>query len=264
MKLIISPAKQMRRDTDTLPPSGLPELLDQTRILAEQLRKLEYPALKKLLDCNDALAERAFRLYHAMDLEREDTPAILAYDGIQYKYMAPQVFTEREYAYVQAHLRMISGFYGLLRPLDAVAPYRLEMQARLRTDFCRDLYDFWGDAIYRTLTKEDRVILNLASREYSRAVEPFLTADDIFVTCVFGEELEGRVVEKGVYVKMARGEMVRFLAETGGETLEDAKGFHRLGFTYREELSDARTLVFVGQPPGGKTKKPGGGVRKMI
>lgn len=249
MKLIISPAKQMRRDTDTLPPAGLPALLDQTRILAERLRKLEYPALKKLLACNDALAGQAFHWYQSMELERADTPAILSYDGIQYKYMAPQVFTEREYAYVQEHLRILSGFYGLLRPFDAVAPYRLEMQARFRTDFCRDLYDFWGSAIYRLLTAEDRVILNLASQEYSRAIEPYLTGEDTFVTCVFGEELEGRVVEKGVYVKMARGEMVRFLAETGGETLEDVKGFHRLGFTYREELSDARTLVFVGQPP---------------
>lgn len=244
MKLIISPAKKMREE-DFLPPETSPEFLEQSKELLSLLQKLPYDDLKKLLSCNDAIARLNFERFQAMDLGLARTPALLAYDGIQYQYMAPQLFTDAQFSYVGDCLRILSGFYGLLRPFDAVVPYRLEMQAKLRVGNRKNLYEFWGDALARSLEREDRVIVNLASGEYARAVRPYLHAGTRFLTCVFGEQEGERLVEKGVYVKMVRGEMVRWLAERQARSPEEMKGFCRLGYRYREELSTETSYVFV-------------------
>ena len=152
MKLLISPAKKMREDGDFLAPRQAPALLERAAVLAEWLRGLDYTALKKLLACNDGIAELNFRRFQEMDLRRPGTPALLSYDGIQYQYMAPHLFTRPQFEYAETHLRILSGFYGVLRPFDGVLPYRLEMGARCSTPFCKSLYDFWGDSLYRTLT----------------------------------------------------------------------------------------------------------------
>lgn len=102
-----------------------------------------------------------------MDLRRRLTPAVLAYDGIQYRHMAPGVFTDGEFRYIEEHLRILSGFYGMLRPLDGVTPYRLEMQAKLSGEGFGSLYEFWGGRLAAQLAGETKVILNLASKEYS-------------------------------------------------------------------------------------------------
>ena len=224
MKLLISPAKKMREDGDFLAPRQAPALLERAAVLAEWLRGLDYTALKKLLACNDGIAELNFRRFQEMDLRRPGTPALLSYDGIQYQYMAPHLFTRPQFEYAETHLRILSGFYGVLRPFDGVLPYRLEMGARCSTPFCKSLYDFWGDSLYRTLTAggED-TLLNLASAEYAKAVRPWVTPPVRWIDVTFGETDGDKVVEKGVYVKMARGEMVRFLAERNAETPEAAE-----------------------------------------
>ena len=143
------------------------------------------------------------------------------------------------------HLRILSGFYGLLRPFDGVVPYRLEMQAQLVVGTYRDLYAFWGARLYQSLTKEDRVIINLASREYSQCIEKYITPEDEFITVEFGELADGKVRQKGTLAKMARGEMVRFLAENNICRPEGMKEFHGLGFSYCSDLSDTEKYVFL-------------------
>ena len=181
-----------------------------------------------------------------MDLRRPGAPALLSYDGIQYQYMAPHLFTRPQFEYAETHLRILSGFYGVLRPFDGVLPYRLEMGARCRTPFCKNLYDFWGDSLYQTLTSggED-TLLNLASAEYAKAVRPWVTPPVRWIDVTFGEADRGKVVEKGVYVKMARGEMVRFLAERDAETPEAAQDFDRLGYRFSPAHSTAASYVFL-------------------
>lgn len=172
MRIIISPAKKMAADTDSLAADGLPALLERTERLKAVLQEMSPAELQALWKCNDAIAKRNVERLSAMDLRRRLTPAILSYEGIQYQYMAPRVMETAQLDYLQEHLRILSGFYGLLRPLDGVTPYRLEMQARLPVDGHRDLYGFWGDALARRLAAETDFVLNLASKEYSRAVEP--------------------------------------------------------------------------------------------
>ena len=245
MICILSPAKKMREDLDTLPSRDLPRFLDRTERLLEALRAMSPAQLKTLWACNDAIAEQNVERLRRMDLRKRLTPALLAYDGIQYQYMAPGVFETPYFDYVQDHVRILSGFYGILRPFDGVTPYRLEMQARLAVDGCRDLYQFWGRSLYDALCEETNVIIDLASAEYSRCVRKFLEPHVRCVRCCFAQRVNGKLVEKGVYVKMARGEMVRYMAETSARTVDDLRGFNRLGHRYSPEDSGENELVFL-------------------
>ena len=138
----------------------------------------------------------------------------------------------------------------MLRPFDGVSPYRLEMQAKLKADFCRNLYEFWGDSLGNILLQEDSVLVNLASEEYARAVRPWVKGKARFIPCVFAEEPEpGVFLEKGVYVKMARGEMVRFLAQNRARSLADVTAFERLGYRYVPGESAGDRLVFLREVP---------------
>ncbi|MBQ4608993.1 MAG: peroxide stress protein YaaA [Clostridia bacterium] len=245
MRIIISPAKKMNADTDTLPWRNLPEFLPKTQQLLDRLRAMNEDELKRLWKCNDQIAALNVERLRGMDLHRNLTPAIIAYEGIQYQYMAPGVFTQKEYDYVQEHLRILSGFYGALRPLDGVTPYRLEMQVKLRMGDAKDLYAFWAEALARSVLDGTDCVINLASKEYSVCISKYLPKDKRMITCVFGEEKDGKIIEKGTMCKMARGEMVRFMAVDGIENPEDIKVFEGLDYRYDETYSDAQTYVFV-------------------
>lgn len=245
MRIIISPAKKMNVDTDSFPYRDLPEFLTSTEELCRKMQSMSYEELKKLWKCNDQIAQLNVRRLGDMDLRKGLTPALLAYEGIQYQYMAPGVFTDGEYAYIQEHLRILSGFYGVLKPFDGVTPYRLEMQAKLKIGQCKDLYAYWGDRLAKALLAETDCILNLASKEYSICISKYLPAPVRFITCVFGEEKNGKVIEKGTMCKMARGEMVRFMAQNQIQTPEQIRSFDRLNYRFDGVRSDESTYVFL-------------------
>jgi len=176
---------------------------------------------------------------------------VLAYEGIQYQYMAPGVFTYQDFEYVQEHLRILSGFYGLLKPLDGVTPYRLEMQAKLTVGNTKDLYAYWGSSLADALFAETDCIINLASKEYSVCISKYLPESVRFITCVFGEEKNGKVIEKGTMCKMARGEMVRYMAENRIESPEQIRSFDRLNYQFDADRSDDTVFVFTLNAAGG-------------
>ena len=245
MRIIISPAKKMNVDTDSLPVRDLPAFLEQTEELCRELQSKSPEELQKLWKCNDQIAALNVERLRQMDLRRSLTPAVLAYEGIQYQYMAPNVFTNREYDYIQEHLRILSGFYGVLRPFDGVKPYRLEMQAKLKICKAKDLYSYWNNGLAEYIFSETNCIINLASKEYSICVSKYLHPGIRFITCVFGEEKDGKIIEKGTMCKMARGEMVRYMAEHQITEPEDIRAFDRLDYVFDPERSDERTYVFV-------------------
>lgn len=248
MRIIIAPAKKMVVDTDSFAVDDLPQFLEQTECLKTVLQAMSPKELQSLWKCNDAIAKLNVERLEHMDLRRNLTPAVLSYEGIQYRYIAPGVMEAAHLDYLREHLRILSGFYGLLRPFDGVTPYRLEMQAQLKVDGCRDLYQFWGDRLARQLTVETDYVLNLASKEYSKAVEPHLPKGVRFVTCTFGEWKGGKVIEKGTQCKMARGQMVRWMAEYKIEDPEDLRAFDHLGYRFHGELSADNRFVFLKQP----------------
>lgn len=248
MRILISPAKKMKQDTDSLPFKRLPQFLPEAEALLRRLRAMRFETLQALWGCNESIAARNEERIRRMDLTAGLTPAVLSFEGIQYQYMAPGVLERGQLQYIGEHLRILSGFYGLLRPFDGVTPYRLEMQAKLSIDGCKNLYAFWGDKLARQLCVETDFLLNLASKEYSRAVTPYLPAKVRFLTCSFGEWKDGKLLEKGTLCKMARGEMVRWLAEHRVTNPADLKAFDRLGYAYAPALSTEQRYVFLKEP----------------
>lgn len=182
MQIIISPAKKMVEDRDSLAPRSVPQFLPQTRQLLKVLRAMSPQELQRLWSCNDAIARLNVQRLETMELEGDLTPAILSYQGIQYQYMAPGVLESQALDYLQTHLRILSGFYGVLRPFDGVTPYRLEMQAKL--------------------------------------------------------------AERGTQCKMARGEMVRWLAQNQITRREDLPAFQGLGYRFDPSASTPTELIF--------------------
>lgn len=245
MRIIISPAKKMKTDTDFLDYRQIPQFLSESETLLALLKKLNYEEAKALWKCNDAITALNVERIRNMDLTRKLTPAIFAYEGIQYQYMAPGVFQTDELEYLQQHLRILSGFYGIVRPFDGVVPYRLEMQAKLAGPGFGSLYEFWNRKLADQLCSESDCILNLASKEYSKCISPYMDGNVRMVSVVFGQEIGGKVVEKGTQVKMARGEMVRFMAERQISCVEDIKRFDGMDHSFVEELSDESTYVFI-------------------
>lgn len=245
MRIIISPAKQMRVDDDNFLPLSKPAFLNEAEQLKEALQQLSAAELRQLWQCNEKIAaENILRLAN-MDPAHALTPAILAYDGIQYKYMAPMIFERSSLEYIQEHLRILSGFYGILRPQDAVVPYRLEMQAKLAVGGRKNLYEFWHDKLARKLAEETELLIDLASKEYSRAVTAHLPSNVRVVSCVFGELKDDKVIEKGTLCKMARGQMVRWLAERAVTSVEQIKDFRELGYEFAPKYSAENKLVFI-------------------
>ena len=247
MRIILSPAKKMRVDTDYPGELTTPVFMTQTEEIMHWMQGLSYAEAKKLWACNDKIAEENYGRFREMDLQDAArlTPALLSYDGIAFQYMAPAVFEDGHFDYVQEHLRILSGFYGVLKPMDGVTPYRLEMQAKVKISGTPNLYDYWGDRLYQEVHDNSGLIINLASKEYSVCIEKYLRSEDRYITCIFGELEGGKVVQKGVYAKMARGDMVRFMAENRVEDPEMLKDYDRMHYQFSEERSSKTEYVFV-------------------
>lgn len=270
LHIMISPAKKMNCLEEYPVEPGRPLFLEKTRRLMEYLQGLDGKTIQGIWKCNDKLADLNRQRLKDMDLERHVTPAVLAYEGIQYQNMAPGVFEKRHLEYIGSHLYILSGFYGILKAFDGVVPYRLEMQARIHMEhegqMVTSLYDYWGSSLCEVLTREADTIINLASEEYSKAVKPWVSENGRreqssggeeagkrpvcrIVDCVFGEaeEKDGgtKVRVKATAAKMARGSMVRYMAEHQVEDVKQLKEFDLMGYKYREDLSETNRLVFI-------------------
>ena len=244
MKIILSPAKKMITDTDSIESVALPEFIDKTTELLSWLKDKSKEELKAIWKCNDKIAEQNFYRLENMDLYHILTPAVLSYEGIAFQYMAPSVFEDRQFEYIQNHLRILSAFYGVLKPMDGVTPYRLEMQAKAEIGDAKNLYEYWGNLLYHSVIDDSRIIINLASKEYAKCIEKYLTPQDRYITVTFCELSGDKLVTKGTYAKMARGEMVRFMAENNIDNPIEIQKFDRLGYFFRSDLSSDTEYVF--------------------
>ena len=245
MKIVVSPAKTMIENTDCYIGSSIPTYIDKSKILLEEIRQRSYEELKEIWKCNEKIAKENFDRFKDMNLQGSLTPAIFSYQGIQYQYMAVNVMETSAIEYIKENLYILSGFFGILRAFDGISPYRLEMQAKMEIGEHKSLYEFWGDKIYKKIFETGEVVINLASKEYSKTVEKYLSKDDKFITCIFAERRNGKTVQKATLAKMARGEMVNYIAGKDIKNEEDIKKFDRLGFAFDSELSDANKYVFI-------------------
>ncbi len=252
MLILISPAKTLDYQSPLATQRYTqPVLLDHAQQLIDVARQLSAPQIKTLMGISDKLADLNATRFH--DWQPDFTPdnarqAILAFKGDVYAGMQAETFSDDDFTFAQQHLRMLSGLYGVLRPLDLMQPYRLEMGIRLQNPNGSDLYQFWGNTITQTLNEAlaaqgDNIIVNLASDEYFRAVKPKLLAGEI-VKPVFLDEKNGVFKVISFYAKKARGLMSRYIIENRLTTPEQLKAFDVDGYAFDEEASAKNELVF--------------------
>ena len=253
MLALISPAKKLDVENEMpLDDFTMPGLLDESQELVEAVRKLGKGGLKALMKLSVTLTDLNYARY-----ERYSTPftpdnakrAVFMFRGDTYVGLDADTLSEDDLAYSQDHLNILSGLYGLLRPLDLMQPYRLEMGSKLPTRRGEDLYDFWGQRLtdacnVTTSSHNNRTVVSLASNEYIKAIRPQSLAGP-FVTCHFKEMKDGAPRTIGLLAKRARGRMARFMVQNRVETTDGLKGFTEDGYTFQPDLSTDEDLVFV-------------------
>jgi len=250
--MVISPAKSL---DFTPPPPGTPAtaptMTGDLAELAKVTRRLRQADLKRLMGISDKLALLNYERFQAFDPEGEDgVQAAMAFDGDVYDGLQARTLDKAGLAFAQAHLRILSGLYGLLRPLDVIQPYRLEMGVRLKTRRGSSLYDFWGARIARALDEAaegagERSLVNLASQEYFGAVDRKALGLPV-VSCTF-KEIKGEEPPKIIsfYAKKARGLMARFAIDNRIDRAEGLKGFDVAGYGFDAALSKESDWVFT-------------------
>ena len=244
MKIIIAPAKIMKIDRDSFPIQSKPQFLDKTRILERFLKSRSNEQLKDLWHASENVTKQSILQLENMNLDERLTPAILAFSGIQYQYMAPDLFTQPALDYIQKNLRILSGFYGMLRPFDGVCPYRLELNTKMVGFRDYSLYHFWGSDIAENLFQEDNIVIDLASKQYTGLVKPYLSQGRQLITVDFQELKNDKWKTVGVHAKMARGEMVRYIAEKQIKNPTDLQDFNDFEFQFEPDVSTKDHYVF--------------------
>jgi len=252
MLVVVSPAKKM----DMSPVEGVtptrPAFRAEAEELAQVARGLDVGDLQKLMKISENLARLnadRFAEFGTM----EEKPAALAFAGDTYQGLEAGSLDADEMTWAQDHFRILSGLYGLLRPLDAIEPYRLEMGSRLATDRGRTLYDYWGDRISKALNAQARevgteTLVNCASQEYFGAVDR-AALDLRVITPVFMEEKAGTPKMVSFYAKKARGAMARFVIQHRLTDPEALKEFDTGGYRYNAEMSEGDSMVFLRDYP---------------
>lgn len=244
MIAIVSPSKTMKEENIKIRTTK-PQFILDTDLLAEELRHYSISDLERLMGISEDLAllnyERFQNYSNAIEY-----PALYLFRGDVFRGIDADSLTQKEVKYLNSHLRILSGFYGILKPLDKMKPYRLEMGTKLKNSRGKDLYAFWGNQIRNQLEKEakDQIIVNLASKEYSKAAklkETHLNVYDV----EFREKKNGTYPIIAFYAKIARGEMARFMAKNKVHHIDQLKDFNYSGYQYNEELSKENTLVFT-------------------
>lgn len=241
---VLSPALVMRANVPPLAAQSTPRHMDQAWQLAQKIRTYTPVELESIFGVNPELALKAFALYQRFDPAIPGLPAALAYNGLAYRNLSVETLDAQTLAYAQEHLAILSGLYGVLRPLDGILLHRLEMACRLRMDG-KDLYTYWGDTLRRTLTQPGHTLVNLTSGEYTRAFHPHLQPGDRCVECVFLSPLRGKLICKPTMAKMARGQMARFIVKNRLADIRDLQAFDWDGFAFDPYKSTANQLVFV-------------------
>jgi len=256
MLLVLSPSKALNfAAPEGHAPLTTPQLKADIAVLAERTRRLRPFELKRMMKISDALAQLNRDRFQAFDPAVEDgLQAAFAFNGDVYMGLQARTLDKDGLAWAQAHIRILSGLYGLLRPLDAIQPYRLEMGVRLKTKRGSTLYDFWGDRLAEALNEagashKHHQIVNLASQEYFGAVDRQALAWPV-ITCRFLEEKDGEARMISFFAKKARGLMARYAADTRARQANDLKAFDYQGYRFVAGQSTDQDWVFSRpQPP---------------
>jgi cytoplasmic iron level regulating protein YaaA (DUF328/UPF0246 family) len=251
MILLISPSKTLDFKGQAYPNHTLPEMLDKSQLLIDRLKKLSAAQVGKLMGISEKLAQLNWQRFQ--DFSTPFSPdnarqALFAFKGDVYSGLAAETFNAEALAFAQDHVRILSGLYGVLRPLDLIQPYRLEMGTRFGAGRAKNLYAFWDtlvtEAINRDLQPEKHPLLvNLASTEYFKVIQPKVLIGPI-LKISFKEKKNGAYKVIGIHAKRARGLMVNYVVSNGLEKKGDLQDFNSEGYAFNAALSSDAELVF--------------------
>lgn len=257
MLMLISPAKTLDFETAAITKqASTPDFLDQSQQLISELRGLSPADLSSLMGISDKLALLNFDRYAAWHTPFDANnakQALLAFKGDVYTGLAAETFNSKDFKFAQKHLRILSGLYGLLRPLDLIQPYRLEMGTKFANSQGSNLYSFWDDAITAAVNgqlkkNKSTVLLNLASNEYFKSVQAASVKADI-ITPVFKDLKNGKYKIISFYAKKARGLMAAYVIKNQITDAANVKKFKSEGYCYSAKLSNAKEWVFTRDEP---------------
>ena len=252
MLIVVSPSKTL--DYDNPPKTKVftqPDYLQNSQELITRLRQLSSPDISKLMSVSQKIADLNFDRYKTWNkkfTEKNAKQCVLAFKGDVYTGLDAESFTSKDFTFAQKHFRVLSGLYGLLRPLDLMQAYRLEMGTKLDTNHGKNLYQFWGSTITEGLNAQlkktkSNYLINLASNEYFKAVKPKELNAEI-ITPAFKEYKDGEYKMIGIYAKKARGLLSRYIIQNQLTDPEDMKSFNEEGYKFNNKLSRGNTWVF--------------------
>jgi len=257
MLITLSPSKGQDFETASLTSThSSPAALKDSELLINELRKINSKQLQELMGISMNIAKLnvdRYKTFAGPFTTKNAKQAIFAFKGDVYGGLDLEKFNEDDYAYAQDHLRILSGLYGCLRPLDLIQPYRLEMKTRLKNKRGENLYQFWGDRITKSLNKvlkkqKEPVLVNLASNEYFKSVKPKLLEGKL-LNINFKETKDGKTRVVAIFAKRARGMMADFIIRNRIENPEDIKKFRVDGYSFNKTLSDDRQWTFERPQP---------------
>jgi len=260
MLIVVSPAKTL--DYDTPPKTQkftIPDYLDDSAELIHRMRELSSLDISELMKVSTKIADLNFDRFEAWNkkfTQKNAKQAVLAFKGDVYTGLDAESFTAKDFTFAQKHFRMLSGLYGVLRPLDLMQAYRLEMGTRLSTDRGKNLYEFWGDEVTEGLNAQlkaikSKYLINLASNEYFKVVRPKVLKAEI-ITPAFKELKNGDYKMIGVYAKKARGLLSRYIIQNQLSDIEDIKSFDVDGYKFNKNVSEGNNWVFTRKIPTAK------------
>lgn len=246
MLILLSPAKSLDFDTSFACKNyTLPCFTKEIETLSSELKKLSVSDLEKLMGISKKLAELNFERFQNFEKKfdlKNSRQALLAFDGDVYAGIEKEKFSEKDFDFAQNHIRILSGLYGILKPLDLIQPYRLEMGTKLKNF---TLYNFWGDKISQELEKSaEKNIINLASEEYFSSVNPKKISHNI-INIIFKEKKSGVLKIVGINAKKARGLMTNFVIKNKIIDPEKLKNFSEENYRFEKNLSDEKNWVFA-------------------
>lgn len=253
MIVVISPAKTLDfEEKDSNLPMSEPRFLDKSQEIIDEIINYDSYSLEKLMKISTKLAtlnrDRFQKWTTSLDTSKQ---ALLAFRGEVYRGMDVGSLSHSELFYANEHLRILSGLYGVLRPLDGINEYRLEMGTKLKINGLKDLYEFWDTALEESLIEElkshsNKTIINLASNEYFKAIEGLKNSDKVkVVTPIFKEYRNDKYKIITLNAKKARGMMTRYIIQNEIENIEDIKKFDIDGYSFNEDMSNENELVFT-------------------
>lgn len=249
MLIVISPAKTLDYSTPSISDYTLPDFPSDVKSLVNVMKKKSASEISQLMHISDNLAslnEERYKTFKQTFSPENSKQALLAFKGDVYTKIDVDSYSKEDFDFAQDHLRILSGLYGLLKPLDLIQPYRLEMGTKLETKKGSNLYDYWGSKIAKALNEvaQGKTLINLASQEYFKAVDTKVLKSEV-ITIHFKEYKNGTYQIIGLFAKQARGMMTNFAIKEKITNPEQLKTFHEGGYEYAEGLSSSKEWVFV-------------------